>query len=708
MQVFGRLLRGEGEVGGTKNVVSYRCGVDIGGTFTDIVVLGEDGSFHTRKVLSTPDDYGDGIVAGIEGALADLEAGANTIRDLVHATTVATNIILEQKGACTALVTTAGFRDVLEMRRLRIPVLYDLQYRKPPPLVPRRLRFEVAERMGPAGVAWRPLDEASVHEAAEGIAAAGAEAVAISLLHAYANPAHEKRVAAILRERLGAGVFIACSSDILPEIREYERTSTAVVNAYIGPAVGRYVDTLVSRLRASGLDGPVQVMQSGGGIMPAEMAARKPAYIVESGPAAGVIACARLARRAGFSDAISFDMGGTTAKAAMVENGEPAKTTEYEVGAGINLSSKLVKGGGYPIKLPFIDVSEIGAGGGSIVSFDEAGSLRVGPQSAGSDPGPVCYGRGGRAATLTDSFLLLGYLNPAALAGGSVPISVEPARRAFVEQVAEPLRMPPMEAAYGVFELAAATMTRAVKAVSTYRGRDPRRFALIAFGGNGPVVAPAIANALEMPVVLIPPAPGVFSAAGLLFSDVEREFMRTLFRRATLLDTDTLETAFAGIEAGARAELTTEGHDLRRITLRRFGDFRYAGQAYELSIACERDLSGAIDAFHAEHERTYGYRSETESVELVNLKVLASVGREGPGENSVRRRTAAARPERRRGAYFGRQHGFCDTAVIDRASLAPDPRQGPLIIEEYDATCVVPPNATARLDPHGNIEIRLA
>jgi N-methylhydantoinase A len=692
-------------------VTGYRCGVDIGGTFTDLVLLGDDGTVHTRKVLSTPRDYGDGIIAGVAAALDDLEVDAGAVSDLVHATTVATNIILEQKGARTALVTTEGFRDVLEMRRLRIPVLYDLQYRKPPPLVPRRLRFEVAERMGPKGTAWRPLDEASVHAAAERIAAAGVEAVAVSLLHAYANPAHERRVAAILRERLGRAVFITCSSDILLEIREYERTSTAVVNAYVGPAVGRYVDTLIRRLRSSGLVGPVQVMQSSGGIMPAEIAARKPAYIVESGPAAGVIACARLARRAGHPDAISFDMGGTTAKAAMVENGEPAKTTEYEIGAGINLSSKLVKGGGYPIKLPFIDVSEIGAGGGSIVAIDDAGSLRVGPRSAGSDPGPVCYDRGGTLATLTDCFLLLGYINPAALAGGSVPIRFEPARRAFASQVAEPLGLPLLEAAFGVFELAAATMTRAVKAVSTYRGRDPRRFALIAFGGNGPVVAPAIARALEMPVVIIPPAPGVFSAAGLLFSAVEREFMRTVFRRVTQIEPGLLEEAFERLEAEAIAALTAEGQDRARLTLRRFGDFRYAGQAYELSVPFDGALAAVIDSFHAEHERTYGYRSETESVDLVNVKVLASVARQGPAEESLARLVPAGAPglvETRRPAYFGRDHGLVDTPVLARAALTDSPRPGPFIVEEYDATCVVPPGATARLDALGNIEIRQA
>jgi N-methylhydantoinase A len=690
-------------------MAGYRVGVDIGGTFTDIVMLADDGAIHARKVLSTPADYGDGIIDGVDGMLQELDVDPGAVRDLVHATTVATNIILEQKGARTALVTTRGFRDVLEMRRLRIPVLYDLQYKKPPPLVPRQLRLEVSERMGPAGIAWRPLDEADVEAAAERLAAAEVDAVAIALLHAYANPAHERRVAEILRARLGGGVFITCSSDILPEMREYERTSTAVVNAYVGPAVGRYIETLVGRIGELGVTGPIQVMQSGGGIMPARAAVEKPAFIVESGPAAGVIACARLARRAGHPDAISFDMGGTTAKAAMVEDGEPARTMEYEVGAGINLSSKLVKGGGYPIKLPFIDVSEIGAGGGSIVAFDEVGSLKVGPRSAGSDPGPVCYGRGGTVPTLTDAFLLLGYLNPRALAGGSVPIDIEAARRVFGDQVATPLGLPLQEAAHGVYELAAATMTRAVKAVSTYRGRDPRRFALIAFGGNGPVVAPALARALEMPLVLVPPAPGVFSAVGLLFSAPVQETVRSIFKRVASLDPARIDAHFAALEAEGRAALLREGHAPSAIETRRIGEFRYAGQAYELGVSAEGALPEAVDRFHAEHERTYGYRSESESVDLVSVRVVASVRGDGADESLAQLVPApgGARAASTRLAYFGRKHGLVETPVIERAALAAAPRPGPVIIEEYDATCVVPPDASVRLDAGGNIEVRL-
>ena len=690
----------------------YRIGVDIGGTFTDIVLLGDEGVLHTLKVSSTPDDYGIGIVAGITTLLADLKIAPGDVFGVVHATTVATNTILEQRGACTALITTAGFRDVLEMRRLRIPVMYDLQYAKPAPLVPRRLRFEVEERVGPRGQIWRPLDEESVRRAAESVRRARCESVAIALLHAYVNPAHERRVADTVREIVGDGVFITCSSDILREIREYERTSTAVVNAYIGPAVQRYIDTLLGRLAGIGIGSRLQVMQSSGGIMPAAAAAEKPAYIVESGPAAGVIACARLARAAGHTNVISFDMGGTTAKTAIVENGEPAKTSEYEVGAGINLSGKLVKGGGYAIKLPFVDVSEIGAGGGSIVAIDKSGSLRVGPRSAGADPGPACYDLGGEEATLTDSFVVLGYIDPDQLAGGSLKLTAERAHSAFVRNVARPLGMDTLDAAHGVFTLAAATMTRAAKAVSTYRGRDPRDFTLVAFGGNGPLVAAEIARSLQMKTVLVPPAPGVFSAIGLLFSDVEREFLQTYLQPLDGLDRIAAEAKFRQLEQEALAALTAEGHARGSVEMRRASDLRYAGQAYELAIAIpdgELDPSQMAEAFHAEHESTYGYRSEADTVELVNVKVQARVPvcvarRWDP---TMLHEGGQATAGTRR-AYFGRGHGLIETPVLTRRDLANGRRDGPLIVEEYDSTCLVPPGCSADLDGLGNISIAVA
>ena len=413
--------------------MQHLFGVDIGGTFTDIVLASSDGAVRTCKVASTTSDYGEGIVAGLAELIAAAGIDPAAVSGVVHGTTVATNTILEGRGARTGLITTKGFRDVLEMRRLRIPQMYNLQYTPPRPLAPRRLRLEVDERTGPRGQIWSELDEASVERAADRLAAAGVEAVAVSLINSYANPNHERRIGEIVARRMPKGTHITLSSDLLPEIREYERTSTTVVNAYIGPMVEHYLAALTGRLHAMRLNAPLRIMQSNGGVMAAQAAIEKPAYIIESGPAAGVIAAVAMARHIGIANVISLDMGGTTAKAALIENGEPAKTTEYEVGAGINLSSKLVKGGGYAVKLPFIDISEIGAGGGSIVSVDSVGSLKVGPRSAGAEPGPACYGLGGAEPTFTDAMVVLGYINPKTLAGGRVRLHAELAHRVITE-----------------------------------------------------------------------------------------------------------------------------------------------------------------------------------------------------------------------------------------------------------------------------------
>ena len=688
--------------------IGYRVGVDVGGTFTDVVLLGDDGRMVARKVSSTPEDYSRGIAEGVAAALADCGATPGDVTSVVHATTVATNTILEQKGARTGLITTRGFRDVLEMRRLRIPVMYDLQYEKPPPLVPRRLRREVDERLGPDGAVRRALDPASLDAAVADLRREGVEAAAVSLLHAYANPAHEREVAARLREAFPNGLYVTCSSDILPEIREYERTSTAVVNAYIGPVVQRYMETLLDRLRELGVDCPVHIMQSSGGVMSVDAAGRKPACMVESGPAAGVMACARLARGAGLDNLISFDMGGTTAKAAMVEGGQAAKTTEFEVGGGINLSSKLIKGGGYPVKLPFVDVSEIGAGGGSICRVDGVGHTSVGPQSAGAVPGPVCYDLGGVDPTLTDALVAIGYLNPDYLVGGSLPLNTAKALAVLEEKVARPLDRPVAEAAHGVLALACATMTRAVKAVTTYRGRDPRDFVLAAFGGNGPVLGVEIARALQIRRVLVPPVPGVFSALGLLYSDVEQEFIRTVMIRAEGADADTVAAAFDSLEAEARAAMIADGFPAEAVTVERLADLRYAGQAYELTVPVAPgtpDLEAMARAFDREHERTYGHPSEGDPVDLVNVKVLARVAVDAPEPN---RRLLPAPPTTLgapRDVYFGPADGTLETAVVARTDLTANWREGPVIVEEYDATCVVPPGCRARLDALGNIDI---
>ena len=693
----------------TASPSTFRLGVDIGGTFTDIVLLGDDGSVRTKKVLSTPDDYARAVVAGATALLSECRVDGSEVVGVVHASTVASNTILEGRGALTALITTEGFRDVLEMRRLRIPVLYDVQYESVKPLVPRRLRYEVAERLGPRGEVWLDLDEATVEDVARKLRQENVEAVAIALLHAYADDAHERRVEQIIRAAVGDEVYVTRSSEILPEIREYERTSTAVVNAYVGPTVTRYIASLVEQLWQAGIRAPLEVMQSSGGTLTPEVAQRKPAHLVESGPAAGVMACSYLGRLTGRTQLISLDMGGTTAKAAIVEDGLPVRTSEYEVGAGINLSSKLVKGGGHPIKLPFIDVSEIGAGGGSIVNIDPLGAVSVGPLSAGAVPGPVCYDTGGVEPTLTDALLALGYLNERQLGGGAITLNAARSRDALERLVAAPLGRSVEEAAHGILMLAVATMTRAVKAVTTYRGRDPRDFTLCAFGGNGPITGVEIARALRIRQVLIPPAPGVFSALGLLFSDTEHEIVRTLMLRGDDVQADTLENAFDELEQEATTNLAAG--DEATVTVTRVADVRYTGQAYELPVrvaAGDVDVERLADDFVSEHVRTYGHGSAADPIDVVSVRVLARVERTAAQRYDplavIREQPAH---ESSRTAYFGTEAGAVEVPVCSRVGLLGRDRQGPLLIDEYDSTCVVPPGCTARLDAYGNIEVEI-
>ncbi|MEA2526574.1 MAG: N-methylhydantoinase, partial [Thermomicrobiales bacterium] len=594
----------------------YRVGADIGGTFTDIVLVAPDGSFGTRKVLSTVDDYSRGIIEGLSDLVAALDVPASAVDEIVHGTTVATNAILENKGAKTALLTTRGFRDVLELRRLRTPQLYDRFYEPPRPIVERRLRLEVAERLDAAGEVVLPLDEETVLAALDRIGGDGTEAIAVCLLHSYRNPAHERRVGELVRERL-PGVYLSLSVDVLPEIREYERTSTTVINAFVGPVVKSYLESLTARLAATGMPADLLIMQSNGGIMSADAAGRTPAQIVESGPAAGVIAAHELGQQAGIANLISFDMGGTTAKASIIEEGKLARTTEYEVGSGISLSSRLVKGGGHALKLPVLDIAEVGAGGGSIVWIDRGGALKVGPRSAGATPGPVCHDTGGTEPTITDANVVLGYINPHALAGGAVRLRPELAEAALCEAVAGPLGLGLAEAAYGVHTVANVTMIRAIKAVSTYRGRDPRDFALLAFGGSGPIHAVGIARELGMSRVIIPPAPGLFSAGGLLAARHERHEVQTLFGRTEEVDLDTVNATFRRLEERAVGELSGNRTGATEVVCRRSADLRYVGQGYELTVPAPAGaidpaaMAELVDVFGIEHERTYGHRATT-------------------------------------------------------------------------------------------------
>ncbi len=689
-----------------------RIASDIGGTFTDIAYIDGQGRLATGKLPSTPADFADGVVAGLVALLRRLEIDVGEIDEVLHGCTLATKAILEQKGARTALITTAGFRDVLELKRIRVPRLYEPLYVKPPPLVARRHRHEVTERIGADGGIVVPLDPASVEAAVERIAADGAEAVAICLLHAYANPAHERAVGEIVRRRL-PDAFVTLSVDVLPEIREYERTSTTVINAYVGPPVRAYVEAMLDRLAKAGLPRRLMVMQSSGGILDARTVIRRPAQIVESGPAAGVIGAAEIGRRCGYRNLITFDMGGTTAKAAIIENGAYLQAEAIEVGGGISTGSAL-GGGGYALKLPAIDISEVGAGGGSIVWLDKAGSIKVGPQSAGAVPGPACYGTGGAEPTVTDANLVLGYLNPEALADGTVPIRPDRARSAIAERVAQPLGRQLIETAFGIHTVANANMMRAVKAVTTYRGRDPRDFALFAFGGNGGVHGVDLARVLQIDTMVVPPVAGVFSAAGLLFANQEMSLSATFAHPV-----DAVPAAEAA-EIYDRLADQIAGHMDRgrdAIRFRRLADLRYGGQAFELTVTLP---DGPLDAdpwrelgdrFEAEHERRYGHKfAGSYSREIVNLRLTGGVAVETPDRPGRPGRLRAdgngrrVAGERRREVYFGPAFGPPrTTAVVDRGALTTTIRPGPLVVEEATATTVVPPDCTVRLDDFDNL-----
>ena len=686
--------------------MTLRIGIDIGGTFTDLVAIDGDGRVRTHKVASTPRDYGEGIEEGLRALLTE----GTTVSEVLHGTTVGSNTVLEGKGARTALITTKGFRDILEIRDLRMPVLYDLHWTKPPALVERRLRLEVIEKVRPDGSVAVPLDIASVDTAIATLRAENVQSVAICLLHSYSNPAHERAVAAQVRAAL-PDIAISISHEILPEIKEYPRTSTTVINAYVQPVVRAYIVALDARLRALGIAAGLQLMQSNGGLASAEFAAAAPAHIIESGPAAGVVGGAALARRLDEPRLITFDMGGTTAKAGLVEDGEVLRSEAIEVGGGVMVGSRLLVGAGYMLKLPAIDLAEVGAGGGSICRLDAAGAPKVGPDSAGADPGPVCYGRGGTAPTITDCNLVLGYLDPGGLVGGALKIDIDAARGAIARDLAEPLRCSVEEAAFGMLRLASATMMRAIRAVSVERGRDPRQFALLAFGGNGPLFAAGIAAELGIARVIVPPMPGLFSAFGLLVADAEHHATQSLRTRLDRADPAQIASVLASLAEAGSQRLARDGFPPARQSFRRAASARYVGQSSEIDVPLP-DLTDAAtllarlpSLFAVEHERTYGFRApDDEQVELIGLSVIARGTPERPRLPEHIPPAAANVPAKRR-AWFP-DAGWIDTPVVDRASLTA-PRSGPLIIQEYDATCLVPRGATAALDAFGNVRVTL-
>ncbi len=684
--------------------MTIRLGIDIGGTFTDLVAISADGRVRVHKAASTPHDYASGIVDGVRALLDE------TVSEVLHATTVGSNAILEGKGARTGLITTKGFRDTLEIRDLRMPRLYDITWQKPPPLVERRLRLEVVEKTRPDGGIAVPLDAGSVAAAVATLRAERVEAVAVCLLHSYANPAHEQAVARAVRAAL-PGVPLSVSHEILPEIKEYPRTSTTVINAAIQPVVRAYLTALQARLGALGVTAKLRLMQSNGGLAAAGFAAAQPARILESGPAAGVVGGTALAARLGEARVITFDMGGTTAKAGLVENGEAARAEAMEIGAGVMAGSRLLVGAGYMLKLPAIDLAEVGAGGGSLCRLDPAGAPKVGPESAGADPGPVCYAKGGTVVTITDCNLVLGYLDPIGLAGGILPLDVGAARDAVARDLAAPMECAVEQAAWGMVRIASATMMRAIRAVSVERGRDPRGAALLAFGGNGPLFAAWIAAELGIKRIIVPPMPGVFSAFGLLVADSEHHATRSLRARLDTGEPAVFQAALDQLAAEGAALLVEDGFPRDGQVFHRAAMARYLGQSSEIAVALPAGTAADLlrslpELFGAEHARTYGFRAPPEEpVELVAVSVTA---RGLPDRPRLPEAVPPARcdvPARRR-AWFP-DTGWAEIPVVDRASLAGIERRGPLIVQEYDSTCLVPTGAAVALDRFGNLRVTL-
>lgn len=663
--------------------------MDVGGTFTDVVRVLE-GRVVPRKVLSTAPAYDRAVIDGI----AHLSPEAGWVSEIVHATTIATNAVLERRGARTALLTTKGFRDVLELRRLRVPHMYDLFWRKPPSLVPRRSRLEVEERIAADGTPLVPLREQDVVAAARRLRDQGVESVAVCFLHAYANPAHERLAGEILEREL-PGVSVSLSSEILREQREYERSATAVVNAYVRPLMASYLARIRRGLDAVGIPAPVRIMQSAGGVMTSEDAERRPVFALESGPAAGVVAALGIARRLGVENAISFDMGGTTAKASLLERGAIARGREYEVGGSLSAGSRLLRGSGELLRIPTIDIAEIGAGGGSIAWLDSGGGLNVGPRSAGADPGPACYGRGGIEPTVTDANVALGYMAPGALADGGITVSIEPAREAL-GRVAQSLGLSLEETAAGIHEIANARMRRALRSVSSERGRDPRDFALVAYGGAGPIHAASLAEELGVSTVLVPPLAGLFSALGLLFARPEFHDVRPCSIDARSVSPSTVEALYADMERELRGALGRADE----VEWVRTAELRYEGQSWEVEVehpspsVSRPSLDELVERFEAEHERLYGVRGEPGSPVQLRAVRLTALGPTGADDVLEVELPEPSPREPARIAWFGGEP--VRTPVRTRRSIACRGERGPLLVDEYDTTVVVPPGWTVR------------
>ncbi|MBI3456411.1 MAG: hydantoinase/oxoprolinase family protein [Candidatus Rokubacteria bacterium] len=688
----------------------YRLGIDIGGTFTDLALLDARGRVRFGKVLTTPEDPLRGLLEGLRAVLAEAGVPPRDVAHVVHGTTLITNAVIERKGARTALLTTAGFEDVLEIGREQRYDLYDLEMRMPEPLVRRRWRLGVAERTDQAGTVREPLDETSLAQAIAVMREAGIEAVAICFLHAYRNPANERRAAEGVR-RVLPGVTVTSSSEVLPEMREYERASTTVLNAYVQPLTRRYMGRLKEGLaRAGATRAAVHTMTSTGHLTTTDEAERVPVRLIESGPAGGCLAAVFHSRHVRVPDLVAFDMGGTTAKACLIHRGQPFMTQELEV-ARVHLGKK---GSGLPLRVPAMDLIEIGAGGGSIAAVDALGLLRVGPRSAGAEPGPACYARGGKEPTVTDADLLLGYLAPDRFLGGAMRLDVEAARRAVQDHVADPLGLPLIEAAAGIHRIVNENMANAARVHILEKGQDPRRYPLFAFGGAGPVHAHGVARLLGTSRIIVPRGAGVTAALGFLAAPIATDQLRTYLTPLDRADWARIGTLLGEMEAEVIATLRAAGVPARQITVERAADMRYAGQGFEVTAPLP---AGRLDASRAEavaraflrtYRERYGQAARDQPLEVVSWRVrahspLPPVTIE-PTPRGVDPRVA--RTGRRPVCFDGTR--FVETPVYDRAALgAGVSLRGPAILEERESTLVVPRGARLAIDRSGNVVVTL-
>lgn len=680
--------------------MTFRLGIDSGGTFTDVVLFDEDrGKVTLTKTPSTPQNPSIGVYNGIQKIIGKQDVNPLEISSLVHGTTVATNALLEYKGVETALILTRGFKDILSIVRQDRPKLYDYFERRPDPLVPRHMRFEVSERTLYTGEILEELNESEILDIIERLKSKGVKTAAVCLLHSYANPGHEMRIKDLFQSHYPEST-VSLSCEILPEIREYERMSTTVINAYVMPIIEQYLQDLRGRMKEGGLQVALNVMQSNGGIMPSGSASQKSVTTILSGPAGGVLGSQGIARLAGFQHLITVDMGGTSCDICLINNGKFLTTRESEIG-------------GHAIKVPMIDINTIGAGGGSIAWIDAGGLLRVGPQSAGADPGPACYGKGGMEPTVTDANLILGRLNPDFYVGGEMSLNVDLAKIAITEKIAKPLRLSLEDAAEGILKVVNANMTRAIRRVSVERGHDPRKFSMFCFGGGGPLHATDLAMELDIPRFIIPISPGVNSAVGLLVADFRYDYSKTYLAKVSDVDLRDLNRHFRSLEKQAIQQMVDEKIGKESIVFVKSADMRYYGQGYEIEIPVPEGkltlahLEDVKKMFNDLHVQLYGYSQPQEEMEIVYVRLAAIAQVKKP---EFYREPPAG--EDASSALKGTRMVFIDgtfveTGIYDRARLKPNNRiRGPAIIEQFDATSLLKAGQAALVDEYFNLVVQ--